>query len=157
MNLELISHSADETQRFGVELGRLAKAGDVLLLVGDLGTGKTCLTQGVAWGLGIDGYASSPSFVLIREYQGRLPLYHIDFYRLDRIEEIMDLGIDEYLCGGGLCVVEWAKKALAALPQEHLLIELEHLGQNERKLRLEAKGERYQDLLSELKERWSSP
>ena len=157
MSLEIISHSAEETQRLGVELGRLAKAGDVLLLVGELGAGKTCLTQGVAWGLGIDAYTSSPTFVLIREYEGRLPLYHIDFYRLDRIEEIIDLGIDEYIYGSGLCVVEWAKKALAVLPQEHLLIELQHLGQNERKLRLEAKGERYQELLSELKERWNSP
>ncbi len=156
MALKLISHSAEETQRLGTELGQLAKAGDVLLLVGDLGTGKTCLTQGVAWGLGIDDYTLSPTFVLIREYEGRLPLYHIDFYRLDLIEEIIDLGIDEYLYGSGLCVVEWAEKALAALPQEHLLIKLEHLGQNERKLRLEAKGERYRKLLSELKEIWSS-
>lgn len=156
MNLELISHSADETHRIGIELGKLAQAGDVVLLVGELGTGKTCLAQGIAWGLGIDDYALSPSFVLIREYQGRLSLYHIDFYRLDKIEEVIDLGLDEYLYGDGVCVVEWAEKALSALPEDHLLIKLEHLSENERKLCFEPQGGRYQKMVSELKERWSS-
>jgi tRNA threonylcarbamoyladenosine biosynthesis protein TsaE len=156
-SLEFISHSAEQTQRLGIQLGKLAKAGDVMLLVGELGAGKTCLAQGIAWGLGIDDYALSPSFVLIREYQGRLLLYHIDFYRLDSIEEVIDLGLDDYLCGGGVCVVEWADKALPVLPEEHLLVRLEHLGENERRLCLEPKGECYQELISELKERWSSP
>jgi tRNA threonylcarbamoyladenosine biosynthesis protein TsaE len=156
-SLEFISHSAEETQRLGIQLGKLAEAGDVMLLVGELGAGKTCLAQGIAWGLGIDDYALSPSFVLIREYQGRLLLYHIDFYRLDSLEEVSDLGLDDYLYVEGVCVVEWADKALPLLPEEHLLVRLEHLGENERRLCLEPKGERYQELISELKERWSSP
>lgn len=155
-SLEFISYSTEETQRLGIQLGKLAKAGDVMLLVGELGTGKTCLTQGIAWGLGIDDYTLSPSFVLIREYQGRLLLYHIDFYRLDSIEEVVDLGLDDYLYGDGVCVVEWAERALPVLPEEHLLVKLEHLGENERKLCLEPKGEHYEELISELKRRWSS-
>ncbi len=115
--LELVSHSPEETQKLGRRLGEIAQPGDVFLLVGDLGSGKTCLTQGIAWGLGIKEYALSPSFVIIRELYGRLPLYHIDLYRLDRIEESMDLGLDDYLYGRGVCVVEWAEKALSLMPQ----------------------------------------
>jgi tRNA threonylcarbamoyladenosine biosynthesis protein TsaE len=155
-SLEFISYSTEETQRLGIQLGKLAKAGDVMLLVGELGTGKTCLAQGIAWGLGIDDCTLSPSFVLIREYQGRLFLYHIDFYRLDSIEEVIDLGLDDYLYSDGVCVVEWAEKALPVLPEEHLLVKLEHLGENERKLCLESKGKHYEELISELKRRWSS-
>ena len=122
--LELISHSPEQTQKLGRRIGELALPGDVFLLVGDLGTGKTCLTQGIAWGLGIKEYALSPTFVIMRELYGRLPLYHIDLYRLDRIEESLDLGLDDYLYGRGICVVEWAGKALSILPTEHLLIKI---------------------------------
>ena len=93
--LELVSYSPDETQQLGRRIGELAVAGDIFLLVGSLGAGKTCLTQGIAWGLDIKEYTLSPSFVLIRELHGRLPLYHIDIYRLDWIEEIADLGLDD--------------------------------------------------------------
>jgi tRNA threonylcarbamoyladenosine biosynthesis protein TsaE len=112
-----------------------------------LGSGKTCLTQGIAWGLGIKEYAFSPSFVIIREYNGRLPLYHIDFYRLDRIQEIADLGLDDYLCGKGLCVVEWADKGLALMPEEYLLINLSYVSNIERTISLEPRGHRYAELL----------
>jgi len=129
-------------------------------LGGNLGTGKTCLTQGIAWGLGIEGYATSPSFVVVNEYFGRLPLYHIDLYRLDRIEEVIDLGLDDYLYGKGICVVEWAEKALATLPEEHLLIEMGFLTDTSRSLRLKPSGDRYLRMLSELEQRtrrWKSP
>ncbi|MBI2851043.1 MAG: tRNA (adenosine(37)-N6)-threonylcarbamoyltransferase complex ATPase subunit type 1 TsaE, partial [Chloroflexi bacterium] len=96
-NFEIITKTPEQTQRLGVRLGELAQAGDVFLLVGKLGAGKTCLTQGIAWGLGIKEYALSPSFVIMRELHGRLPLYHIDLYRLDRLEESQDLGLDDYL------------------------------------------------------------
>jgi tRNA threonylcarbamoyladenosine biosynthesis protein TsaE len=146
--LSLISNSIDETQRIGKRLGELAQASDLILLVGELGTGKTCLTQGIALGLGIGDYITSPSFVLIREYQGRLPLYHIDLYRLDKTEEILDLGLDDYLSGQGVCVVEWADKALDLFPKERLLITLYHLDETRRALHLEARGQRYKDMLS---------
>lgn len=149
-DLQLISHSPEQTQRLGIRLGELAQAGDVFLLTGNLGSGKTCLTQGIAWGLGIKVYASSPSFVIIRESRGRLYLYHMDFYRIDRTEEIVDLGLDEYFYGSGVCVVEWADKGTAALPQENLFIELGHISDAERSLRLEPRGKRYSELMKSL-------
>jgi len=149
--IKLISRSQEQTQRLGTRLGELAQAGDVILLTGNLGSGKTCLTQGIAWGLGVKEYAFSPSFVIIREYHGRLSLYHIDFYRLDRIEEIADLGLDEYLYGKGVCVVEWAEKGMAVLPEEHLLINLSYISDTERSISLEPKGKHYTQLLKSLK------
>ena len=149
--VKLISHSPGETQQLGKKLGEFAQPGDVLLLTGDLGSGKTCLTQGIAWGLGIKEYAFSPSFVLIREYSGRLPLYHIDFYRLDSIEEMANLGLDDYLYGKGVCVVEWADKGMALMPPERLLINLSYLSDAERSITFEPKGRHYADLLTSFK------
>ncbi len=148
--LKFISHSQEQTQRLGRHLGELAQAGDVFLLTGNLGSGKTCLTQGIAWGLGVTEYAFSPSFVIMREYHGRLTLHHIDFYRLDRIEEIADLGLDEYLYGKGVCVVEWAEKGMAVLPEEHLLINLSYISDTERSISFEPKSKRYTQLLKTL-------
>ena len=116
-----------------------------------MGAGKTCLTQGIAWGLDIKEYALSPTFVIVRELHGRLPLYHIDLYRLDNIEEIEDLGLDDYLYGKGACVVEWAEKALSLLPSEHLLIQIDFLSDTERSLQFKPSGKRYQELLAQLK------
>ncbi len=149
--LELVSYSPDETQQLGRRIGELAIAGDIFLLVGSLGAGKTCLTQGIAWGLDIKEYTLSPSFVLIRELHGRLPLYHIDLYRLDRIEEIADLGLDDYLYGNGVCAVEWAEKGLSLLPPEHLLIEIGYLGDTERHFQLKPSGRRYLEMINQLK------
>ncbi|MBA7597580.1 tRNA threonylcarbamoyladenosine biosynthesis protein TsaE [subsurface metagenome] len=148
---EITSNSPEETQEFGARLGQLAQPGDVFLLVGKLGAGKTCLTQGIAWGLGIDEYAASPSFVLVRELYGRLPLYHVDFYRLENLEEIAELGLDEYFYGNGVSVVEWAEKALSLLPPEHLLIEMEYISDNERRLKLKPSGKRYREMVAQLK------
>ena len=150
-NLELITKSPKQTQKLGVRIGELALPGDVFLLTGELGAGKTCLTQGIAWGLGIKEYALSPTFVIMRELHGRLPLYHIDLYRLDRIEESLDLGLDDYLYGKGVCVVEWADKALSILPKNHLLIKIGYLSDTERSFRIEGRGERYVELTEQLK------
>jgi len=149
--MEITSHSPEETQQLGRSLGELALPGDVFLLCGTLGAGKTCLTQGIAWGLGIEEYALSPTFVIVREMHGRLPLYHIDLYRLDNLDEIEDLGLDDYLYGKGACVVEWAEKALNLLPAEHLLIEIDALSATERRLHLKPNGERYRELAARLK------
>ena len=97
--LNFKTHSAAETQNFGTRLGKLAQPGDIFLRIGELGAGKTCLTQGIAYGLDIHEYTLSPSFVIMRELHGRLSLYHMDFYRLDNIAEISDLGLDDYLLG----------------------------------------------------------
>ena len=150
--LHIKSDSAEQTQLLGKRLGELVLGGDVLLLEGQLGTGKTCLIQGIAYGLGIKQYAFSPSFVLIREYYGRLPLYHIDLYRLNNIEEIEDLGLEEYLYGNGTCAIEWARKGLPVLPPEHLLIELNYVStyETKRDISLFPKGKRYLDLIQQL-------
>ena len=148
--LQLNSHSPEQTQRLGVQLGERAQAGDVFLLSGSLGSGKTCLTQGIAWGIGVQEYAFSPSFVIVREYYGRLTVYHIDFYRLNSIGEIVDLGLDEYFSGSGVCVVEWADKGITVLPQENLLIRFSYISDTERSLSLEPRGQRYSQLLKSL-------
>jgi tRNA threonylcarbamoyladenosine biosynthesis protein TsaE len=150
-SLEIVSNSAEQTRKIGMKLGKLAASGDVILLVGPLGAGKTCLTQGIAHGLGIHEYTASPTFVLVREYQGKLPLYHIDLYRLDRIEEVTQLGLDDYLYGNGVCVVEWADKGLSVLPEEHLLIEMQIVSPTKRKLSFMPRDTRYLEMLSKLK------
>jgi tRNA threonylcarbamoyladenosine biosynthesis protein TsaE len=129
-------------------LGRSAMPGDVYLLAGELGAGKTCLAQGIARGLGVKEYTSSPSFVVIKEYRGRLPMYHVDLYRLSRIEEMLDLGLESYLYGSGVCVVEWAERLGGLRPAEHLLVSIRYRGDRERLLRFEAKGKRYEDFLA---------
>jgi tRNA threonylcarbamoyladenosine biosynthesis protein TsaE len=148
---ELTSHSPEQTQQFGVYIGELALPGDIFLLFGRLGTGKTCLTQGIAWGLGIKEYTMSPSFVVVRELCGRLPLYHIDLYRLDHLEEIVELGLDDYLYSKGVCVVEWAEKGLSIFPAEHLLIQISYLADTERSFQLKPSGKRYVEMAAQLK------
>lgn len=150
--LKLITHNPEQTQKLGEALGKLAEPGDIFLLVGELGAGKTCLTQGIAWGLGIKEYTLSPSFVIMRELHGRLPLYHMDFYRLDNVEEISDLGLDDYLYGKGLCVIEWANKGLAVLPEDHLLIQIDSISGNERSFNIQPNGERYINVVKRLRD-----
>ena len=150
-HIRLISHSAEQTQRLGASIGELALPGDIFLLVGELGTGKTCLTQGIAWGLNIKEYTMSPSFVIVRELHGRLPLYHIDLYRLDHIEEIADLGLDDYFYGNGVCAVEWAEKGLSVLPPEYLMVQISFLSDTERSFQLKPSGKRYREIIGQLK------
>ncbi|MFH1484710.1 MAG: tRNA (adenosine(37)-N6)-threonylcarbamoyltransferase complex ATPase subunit type 1 TsaE [Chloroflexota bacterium] len=149
--LEIVSRGARQTQELGEHIGKLARPGDVVLLVGGLGSGKTCLTQGIARGLGVSQYTSSPSFVLVREYSGRLPMYHVDLYRLTKLVEVADLGLDDYFLGKGLSVVEWADRALELLPQEHMLVNMSYMSQMRRKLRFEPRGQRYKEMLLELR------
>ncbi len=108
-------------------MGELAQPGDIYLLTGPLGAGKTCLTQGIARGLEVSGYVRSPTFVLMSRYRGRLPLYHVDLYRLGGPEEAWDLGLDEQLFGGGVCVVEWADRASDLFPEEGLWVGLDYV------------------------------
>jgi tRNA threonylcarbamoyladenosine biosynthesis protein TsaE len=150
-SFKIISRSPEETYELGKNLGELASPGDIFLLSGNLGAGKTCLTQGIAWGLGSTEYASSPTFVLVHELAGRLPLYHIDLYRLDDLKEIIELGLDDYLYGKGLSVIEWGEKGLKVLPAEHLMIKIEYLGNNERRFYFTPCGIHYEELLSRLR------
>ena len=144
--LELVSRGERETQRIGARLGALCQPGDLLLLEGDLGAGKTALAQGIGRGLGVTGTINSPTFTLVKEYAGRLPLYHFDLYRLDDPDQVLDLGIDDYLDAGGVCVVEWAERAAALWPPHWLRVRLRVVGPHERGLRLDGAGERGQAL-----------
>ncbi len=146
-SLTLKSRSPAETRRIGARLGRLLQAGDVVLLTGELGSGKTCLVQGIGRGLAVPDPVTSKSFVLLGEYQGRLTLYHSDLYRLEDPLEAEDLALTEY-CAEGALVVEWADRAWEVFPPEHLLVTLEITGTRERDLTLEARGERYERLLA---------
>ena len=150
--LKFITHSVEQTQKVGISIGKLAEPGDLFLLIGDLGAGKTCLTQGIAYGLDIQEYTLSPSFVIMRELHGRMPLYHMDFYRLENIAEISDLGLDDYLFGKGVCVIEWANRGLTVLPEDHLLIGIDYLAENERSFVIEPRGERYIRMVQQLRD-----
>ena len=143
---ELVTRSPAQTQRLGATLGGGAQPGTLLLLSGPLGSGKTCLTKGIARGLGIHEVVNSPTFVLVGEYQGRLPLYHVDLYRLENLAEIAALGLDDYLTGG-VCVVEWAERAGDLFPAEHLSITLRSEGMRVRHLALEPTGPAHDALL----------
>jgi tRNA threonylcarbamoyladenosine biosynthesis protein TsaE len=139
----LISRSPEETQEIGRKLGESAAGGDIYLLQGELGAGKTTLAQGILWGAGGVEYARSPTFVLVNEYVARLPVYHIDLYRTGSFDEVADLGLDEYLFGDGVCIVEWPDRAPAYFPQEHALIELEVTGPTARGITISATSARY--------------
>ncbi|MBD8070694.1 tRNA (adenosine(37)-N6)-threonylcarbamoyltransferase complex ATPase subunit type 1 TsaE [Bacillus sp. PS06] len=145
---KLMSHSSDETTAFAVRLGELLQAQDVITLEGDLGAGKTTFTKGLAKGLGITRNVNSPTFTIIKEYHGRLPLYHMDVYRLADSEE--DLGFDEYFEGDGVTVVEWATLIQEQLPDERLSIRILYNGESERQIVLEPIGQRYIQLCKEL-------
>ena len=131
------SGSPEHTRAIGRALGESAEAGDVFLLAGELGAGKTCLTQGVLWGLGGDEYARSPTFVLVSQYRARLTLHHVDLYRLDSFTEVDGLELDEYLYGDGVCVVEWADKAVGMFPEDSLVVRLEVTGEYTRRITFE--------------------
>lgn len=131
----------EETRALGEKLGRAAEAGDVVLLSGELGAGKTVFVQGIAKGLGFEGPVSSKSFVLMGEYHGRLTLYHADLYRLDSPEDVEDLALME-ISAHGVLVVEWPERGGWALPEEHLMLRFEVTGETTRRITTEARGER---------------
>lgn len=128
--------NAGETTALGKKIGRILKANDVIALTGNLGAGKTTLIQGIAAGLGVKDYVTSPTFILINEYQGRIPFYHLDLYRLDNLDQVADLGIEEYFQKGGVCVIEWAEKLGKLKPPTALEIMIRILSENERELHL---------------------
>lgn len=144
---ELVVHDESETLALAELLTHYLKAGDVLALEGDIGAGKTFFTKGIAKGLGIKRNVNSPTFTIIKEYAGKLPLYHMDVYRLEGSEE--DLGFDEYFYGEGITVVEWAGFIEDQLPDERLTIEFTVSGPSSRKLRFIPKGKRYEQLCEE--------
>ena len=136
--MRLRSCSVEYTREVGRAIGAAARAGDVILLSGGLGAGKTALAQGILRGLGSDEFARSPTFVLVNEYHARLAVYHMDLYRLDSLDEIDGLGLDDYLFGDGLCVIEWADKADGYFPADRLSVSISAVSDTERTLELES-------------------
>ncbi len=148
------SYSPEQTRRFGYHLGTLVRPGDLILLHGNMGSGKTHFAQGVARGLGITEPVRSPTFTLINEYEeGRLPFYHIDLYRLDGDADLATIGLDEYFDAPGVVVVEWPEKGEGWIPDDALHLRLEHIDEHRRALEVDAVGVRSTALLRAYKRR----
>lgn len=145
--LQITTTSAQETQELGRKLGNASTPGLVFLLSGQLGAGKTCLTQGIASGLGVVGNPRSPTFVFVTQHQGRMPLFHVDLYRIKADTDPLDFGLEEYFDRGGVTVIEWAEKAPGLTPEEYLKGTIKIKGESSREITLEPHGDKYADLL----------
>lgn len=152
-NLIFKSASADETIRFGEMLGNLLVAGDVVALIGELGAGKTTLVKGIARGLGVEDNRAvkSPTFSLLNKYEGHVPVYHFDAYRLQDTREMIDIGSDEILFGNGVSIIEWADKVPGCLPEEYLRITLTSTSKNERTIEIYGCGDRYGEIINKIR------
>lgn len=140
-----MNYNEKELTVFAEKLGRLLKAGDVIILTGDLGAGKTTFTKGVALGLGISQMVKSPTYTIVREYQGRLPLYHMDIYRIGNDPDSFDM--DAYFESGGVSVIEWGELLEDALPKEYLSVQFKKTSDDRRELILVPYGQRYEELV----------
>ena len=137
MDMNILSRGPEETREIGRKIGERLIRGDVVALTGILGAGKTCLVQGLVNGLEVKtDYITSPSFVLINEYQGRMPVYHFDVYRLNEEKEVLDLGYEEYIDGAGVTIIEWADKISRLLPERSIRILLKITGPGKRTLNI---------------------
>ncbi|PCD81250.1 tRNA (adenosine(37)-N6)-threonylcarbamoyltransferase complex ATPase subunit type 1 TsaE [Lysinibacillus fusiformis] len=145
---EIIMNSVDDTERFACKLANKLEAQDTITLEGDLGAGKTTFTKALAKGLGVKRTVNSPTFTIIKQYEGRVPFNHLDVYRLAESDE--DLGWDELFYGDAVSVVEWSHLIEQDLPQDRLAIEIYRIGENERRFVLIPRGERYEALCEEL-------
>lgn len=154
-SVDFISHSAEQTRRIGERLGRLLQSGDVVCLEGDLGSGKTCMAQGIGRGLGVAMPITSPTFIIVNEYAlpGKMKkFYHIDLYRVESIAEARATGLEEYFYSDDVCAIEWAERAREVLPAERLWITLHYLDESKRRLRFDVSGVRYERLLQEFRQ-----
>ena len=147
--IEIISESAEQTREIARFIGEKLREGDVLALSGELGSGKTCFTGGLARGLGVDEkyQITSPTFTLINEYPARCKLYHFDVYRLNGYSEFEDLGYEEYFCGDGIVVIEWAEKIVQILPADTFFISFEYLDENRRRIIIKGQKNRLKELI----------
>ena len=158
--IEIISHSAKQTMEIARLLGGQLREGDILALSGELGSGKTCFTGGIARGLGVsESYQiTSPTFTLINEYPARCDLYHFDVYRLNGYSEFEDLGYEEYFSRGGVVVIEWAEKIAPVLPVDTFFVSFEYVDENIRNIKIKGLKSRLQelaiDLEKEVSRRW---
>ncbi len=150
--LDFISHSEAQTRRLGRRLAAFLNPGDVLALIGDLGSGKTRWIQGVCQGLEVTDPVISPTFTLVNEYYGRWPIYHIDLYRLSKSTEALTFGLEDYLYGSGISLIEWADRADEFFPNDYLAVELYHLEETKRRVVLRPHGIRFIKVLAAFKE-----
>jgi len=134
-----LTHSREETVLLGERLGRSLKPNDIIALSGELGAGKTTLVQGIARGLGIKDWVTSPTFTIINEFKGPVNLYHVDLYRIENMEDALEVEIEEYFNKGGVTVIEWAEKIKPILPEDVMEIELKIISENERKIEIRDK------------------
>jgi tRNA threonylcarbamoyladenosine biosynthesis protein TsaE len=141
--MRLLSQSPEQTRQVGNRLGRLLERGDVVALIGQLGSGKTVFTQGLAQGLDVDPdeYVSSPSFTIVNQYRARIPIFHVDMYRLQGESDMVALGYEEYFDPNGVAIIEWADKARGLLPENHLLVEFQILGAESRQIDVALAGD----------------
>lgn len=140
----------EKTQEIGLKLGQLLRRGDIVCLTGDLGAGKTTFSKALAEGLGITETVTSPTFTIIQEYEGRLPMYHFDVYRIEDPQSMEDIGFDEYLFGEGVCIIEWANIVKDLIPQNSLWIELLVTGDDGRRICFKSSGGYYENIIEEL-------
>ena len=149
--MRIITNSASETRAVGKRLARLLRGKEILCLFGQLGSGKTTLVKGLAMGLGVkEAQVTSPSFILMRRYEGRLPLYHFDLYRIKNPREICSIGYEEFIFNGGVSVIEWADRMEGLLPDSYLRIEFAFLKSNARLIKFSATTKYYRELIKEL-------
>lgn len=152
MKMSFKTKSPIETENIGFKLGNLLKRGSIVLISGELGVGKTVLTKGIAKGMGIDDYVTSPTFMIVNEHLGDIPLYHFDVYRIDDYTELYDIGYEEYFYGDGVCVIEWPEKIKPLIPKENIFIRM-NMGDtfDERTIEIVSNGEKYDEVVKEMK------
>lgn len=146
INIE--THSFEETVEFGKKIGAVLRSGDIISLTGDLGTGKTAFTNGIAKSLGITSYITSPTFTIVNEYEGRLPLYHFDVYRISDPEEMFDIGFEEYINSEGITIIEWGEQIKEILPKEIITVNIKKnldKGLDVREIYIDFIGEKYSE------------
>lgn len=151
------SSSPEDTERLGSCLGNIVKKGYIICLIGELGTGKTEFVKGVARGLGIEDYVTSPTFTIVNEYLGRLPLYHFDVYRLGSAQEMLDIGCEEYFYGNGVSIIEWADLISEIIPEDNITVHISkdmEEGEDFRSITIDASGEAYNNLLNDIILNW---
>lgn len=135
--LTFFTHSADETTALGYKIGKKLKKGDIIAMQGTLAAGKTTITKGIAQALDISEEITSPTFCLISEYYGKMPLYHMDVYRLDGTEDFINLGVDDMLYGDGVCIIEWSEKIMEELPKNTIILRILPQEDDSRKIEIE--------------------
>jgi len=152
--VKITSYSPQKTEQIGLSLGEMLIRGDVIALSGELGTGKTTLVRGMALGMGLEkDDVVSPSFTLVNEYRGPLPLFHLDLYRLHDEKELLDVDFEAYIRGEGVVVIEWADRISRAIPSDALWITLRYVADERREIVAEARGARYELIIEELQRR----